>query len=526
MGNPPAAMGESDSINSFLSYLEPFLQPQSIQERLPPSDVVGNIRFSHPTLYVFPGGQGESALFGINGFNMLIDGGFSRKACFWDFTRHLDRLDAILVTRMSDENTQGISAVLERKTVDPVYPQIGHMFANILEPKKDKEKEKSDEEDRDKLLVNVVHEGNTMMENLRILNLKPQICFRDNVCDPINLYHKVGHGKLDMYVLNPSKDSREVREFLSRWHDDSGHLGKFRSGINVDGKELWLPIANLVSICALLIWYPANPNDTITRLLFPGSTPQNKVFKGLEKLKRLECLKQPVCSPSSIQESKSEKRKKVSKMDNKNIHGDNNSILEKKEKLAKRRLEKLRKEKEEREKLEKEKKEKEELEKAEKEKQDKERQEKLERKKKEDKERRQKERQEKKEREAALAASKKEREEKEAAAKKEKEEKEAAARKEKEAAARKDKEEKDAIARKEREERKKEREAQRKEKEEKEAMKRKEKEAKAQKDIENKKEMNEPKNTDVVIKKNISSSSESRLKETSSKSKTNETAIS
>merc|ERR1712156_719157 len=422
--NPNSEMKESNSVTQFLSYLEPFLQPQSIQERLPPSDVVGNIRFSHPTLYVFPGGQGDSALFGINGFNMLIDGGFSRKACFWDFTRHLDRLDAILVTRMSDENTQGISAVLERKTVNPVYPQIGHMFANILEPKKDKEKEKSDEEDRDKLLVNVVHEGNTMMENLRILNLKPQICFRDNVCDPINLYHKVGHGKLDMYVLNPSKDSREVREFLSRWHDESGHLGKFKSGINVDGKELWLPIANLVSICALLIWYPANPNDTITRLLFPGSTPQNKVFKGLEKLKRLECLKQPVCSPSSIQESKSEKKKKVSKMDNKNIHGDNNSILEKKEKLAKRRLEKLRKEKEEREKLEKEKKE-------EKEKQDKERQEKLERKKKEDKERRQKERQEKKEREAALAAAKKEKEEKEAAAKKEKEEKEAAARKEK-----------------------------------------------------------------------------------------------
>merc|ERR1712079_737825 len=473
--NPSAVVEESKPVTNFVSYLSPFLQPQSIQERLPPSDVVGNIRFSHPTLYVFPGGQGDSALFGINGFNMLIDGGFSRKACFWDFTRHLDRLDAILVTRLSDENTQGISAVLERKSAEPVYPQIGHFFANIIDTGAG-QREKYAEEEKDKLLVNVIHEGNSMIENLRILNLKPQICFRDNICDPINLYHKVGHGKLDMYVLNPSKESREVKEFLSRWSDNIGHLGKFKSGINVDGKELWLPIANLVSICALLIWYPANPNDTITRLLFPGSTPQNKVFKGLEKLKRLECLKQPVCSPSSIQESKSEKRKKVSKMDSKNIHGDNNSILEKKEKLAKRRLEKLRKEKEEREKLEKEKKEekekrdkeKEELEKAEKEKQDKERQEKLERKKKEDKERRQKERQEKKEREAALAAAKKEKEGKEAAAKKEKE-----------------------------------------------AMKRKEKEAKAQKDIENKKEMNEPKSTDVVIKKNISSaSSKSRLKET------------
>merc|ERR1711892_1456494 len=315
--NPGLQLKESNSIEKFIGYIEPFLQPQSIQERLPPSDVVGNIRFSHPTLYVFPGGQGDSALFGINGFNMLIDGGFSRKACFWDFTRHLDRLDAILITRLSDENTQGISAVLERKSVSPVYPQIGHFFANILETGKDKE----DEQERDKLLVNVISEGNTMIENLRILNLKPQICFRDNICDPINLYHKVGHGKLDMYVLNPSKESREVKEFLNRWGDDMGHLGKFKSGINVDGKELWLPIANLVSICALLIWQPANPNDTITRLLFPGSTPQNKIFKGLEKLRKLECLKYPACSPSTLKENKthsrSEKKKKMREKDRK-----------------------------------------------------------------------------------------------------------------------------------------------------------------------------------------------------------------
>merc|ERR1711868_237846 len=175
--NPSAVMEESNSVDNFISYLEPFLQPQSIQERLPPSDVVGNIRFSHPTLYVFPGGQGDSALFGINGFNMLIDGGFSRKACFWDFTRHLDRLDAILITRLNDENTQGINAVLERKTVNNVYPQIGHFFANLVVD----EKEKKDEQDKDQLLVNVIHEGNSMIENLRILNLKPQICFRDNI---------------------------------------------------------------------------------------------------------------------------------------------------------------------------------------------------------------------------------------------------------------------------------------------------------------------------------------------------------
>ena len=34
-------MKTSKAIETFASYLQPFLQPQSIQERLPPSDVVG-----------------------------------------------------------------------------------------------------------------------------------------------------------------------------------------------------------------------------------------------------------------------------------------------------------------------------------------------------------------------------------------------------------------------------------------------------------------------------------------------------
>merc|ERR1712042_382226 len=252
---------------------------------------------------------------------------------------------------MSDENTQGINAVLERKVAQPVYPQIGHLFANLLEPKKDREREKTEDEDRDKLLVNVIHEGNTMIENLRILNLKPQICFRDNICDPINLYHKVGHGKLDMYVLNPSKESREVKEFMSRWENDGGHLGKFKSGINVDGKELWLPIANLVSICALLVWYPANPNDTITRLLFPGSTPQHKIFKGLEKLKKLECLKYPTCSASTLQQAKTKSRK------HKEYSLKKDANKERHEKMSRMKQEKLLKTNEERERIEKERKE-------------------------------------------------------------------------------------------------------------------------------------------------------------------------
>ena len=302
--NPPEADQKNESINSFINYLDKFLVPQSIQQVLPPSDVVGNIRFSHPTLYVFPGGQGDSALFGINGFNLLVDGGFSRRACFWDFSRHLDRLDAVLITRVSDDNTGGMSALLQRKTTSALYPQIGHVFANLPSKMMMSSQNDDDEENDDNLIINVIEEGNSMLQSLQILNLQPQVCLRDKdaAYRPINLYHKVGHGKLDMYVVNPSRDAKDLKEFMERWNgENSKTLGTFRSGINVDGKELWLPLANLVSICALLVWLPDNPDDTVTRLLFPGSTPQNKVLKGLEKLRDLDFMQKPVCASRSVQ---------------------------------------------------------------------------------------------------------------------------------------------------------------------------------------------------------------------------------
>lgn len=130
--NPVDVLPSSSlAIADFLNYITPYLVPLDIVTALESSEVVGNIRFSHPTLYVFPGGQGDAALFGINGFNMLLDGGFSRKACFWDFVRHLDRLDAVLLTRLNNSNVSGITSVLKRKRQNAVYPQIGHFFCNI-----------------------------------------------------------------------------------------------------------------------------------------------------------------------------------------------------------------------------------------------------------------------------------------------------------------------------------------------------------------------------------------------------------
>lgn len=281
-------------INAFVEYLGSLITVSPLTDLLQPSEIVGNIRFTHPTLYVFPGGQGDAALFGVNGFNMLIDGGYARKACFWDFTRHLDRLDAVLLTRVNNNDTGGIGALLERKNASQVFPQIGYFFGNVMDKKGGETKEK-----RDDLILSLTDQGYHMFENLRSMNLKPHFCMRENMIEPINLYHKVGHGKLDMYILNPVKDSKELKEFLSKWKADNGSqfaTGKGRAG----ERDTPFPVLNLVSICALIVWQPANPHSPITRILFPGSTPQSKIFDSLGKLKHLEFLRYPVCTGKSL----------------------------------------------------------------------------------------------------------------------------------------------------------------------------------------------------------------------------------
>lgn len=220
-----------------------------------------------------------------------VDGGFPRKACFWDFVRHLDRLDAVLMTRLNNSNICGMSAVIERKSVNPVYPQIGHFFTNI--PANRAINSPDGDKDRNPLELDLMEEGSRLLTNLKTINLKAQPCYRDS--EPINLYHKVGHGTLDMYIISPSKDSKEVKEFLQKWHANDQKL--FASK---DSKEFSFPIQNVISICALLVWQPANPDDNITRILFPGSTPDSKIFEGLEKIKALEFLKHPICTVKTV----------------------------------------------------------------------------------------------------------------------------------------------------------------------------------------------------------------------------------
>ncbi|GBN05737.1 Microtubule-associated protein futsch, partial [Araneus ventricosus] len=296
--NPASQVSVVPGSAILLNCLDSVLRFQPLTEMMKSSPVVGNIRFNRPTLYVFPGGQGDCALFGVSGFTMLIDGGFNRKPCFWEFIRHLDRLDAIMITRLNENNVCGITNVVRRKMEGKrVYPQVGYVFCNVAEGKQSPTSPGSLGQDRDPLLVSVIQEGREFSENLQQLGLKPHRCLRDCQVEPLTLFHKVGHGTLEMYVLSPPKDSKEMKMFFQQWTSYKEH---FSSKRYLDDREVPIPLSHAMSICALLVWKPADPADTITRVLLPGSAPQSKIFEGLEHLRHLEELKHRTCSQLSL----------------------------------------------------------------------------------------------------------------------------------------------------------------------------------------------------------------------------------
>lgn len=195
------------------------------------------------------------------------------------------------MTRINNSNIQGISSIIERKKSAHVYPQIGHFFTNV--PDRKSVNAADADKDKDPLMVNLFERVQQLTSNLKSINLQPQSCYKE--IEPVNLYHKVGHGTLDMYVISPSKDSKPVKEFLQKWNACDHNLFAAK-----ETKEFQFPLQNLVSICAMLVWQPANPDETITRILFPGSTPDYKIIEGLEKMKHLEFMKHPVCTANKL----------------------------------------------------------------------------------------------------------------------------------------------------------------------------------------------------------------------------------
>lgn len=297
--------------NNVVNYFNRYVTYVNLTELMPSSNIVGSVRFRRPTIYMFPAGQGDAALFGVSGFTMLLDGGYQWKSCFWDFLRHVDRIDALLVSRLNANTINGAHSFVKRLSMQAdTHPKLGYAFMNAPS----RQSSVSGPTSKNPLLVSTFDQTFDLVDALARLSLEPHplsfsISPSTKHPEPLTLYQKVGHGRLEMYVLNPAKDSKELNDYMKNWKNyttppTSGQFSIKPGTTTTVGGSFPVPISAQTSVAALLVWHPANAQENVIRVLYPGSCPQERVLSALDKLKHLEFLKHPACTPASLEGGK------------------------------------------------------------------------------------------------------------------------------------------------------------------------------------------------------------------------------
>ncbi|XP_012863162.2 microtubule-associated protein 1S, partial [Echinops telfairi] len=280
--NPPTRLPASEGLREFLEYVAESLEPPSPFELLEPPAAVGFLKIARPCCYVFPGGLGDAAFFAVNGFTILVNGGSSPKSSFWKLVRHLDRVDAVLVTHVGVDSLPGLNSLLRRKLAEReaaagsgggdealrnlISPELGVVFLNTGGAGC------SAAAAGEAQLVRSVDEVGLALGLLARLGIAPLPLSRGPLpTEPTVLFQKMGVGRLDMYVLHPPSEA---------------------AGRSAD--------RTLASACVLLVWQPASPAEKVVRVLFPGCTPPARLLEGLARLEHLGFLREPVVTPQDL----------------------------------------------------------------------------------------------------------------------------------------------------------------------------------------------------------------------------------
>lgn len=252
------------------------------------TDTVGSISFARPTLYVFPAGDGGSSLFfGVHDLSVVCDAGVGRCPAFWNFVRHFSHVDVLIGTHAGSDNIFGLQTFVERQCrSELMLPKLGHVIFNGS-PNGSTTKPI----DSPSLLVRLPEEVAKMTDALHDMGVPPQVCASPaggKTAQKVNLYQKVGRGSVDLFVTQPVEDCRELKEFRRQC---ASHTPDFVSPTAV-------PLTNMVSVVAAMVWKPYAANEKPVRILLPGSAPLAKLYEGLDRLQGIPLFESVSGSPA------------------------------------------------------------------------------------------------------------------------------------------------------------------------------------------------------------------------------------
>ena len=196
----------------------------------------------------------------------------------------METIDALMITSLSEENILGMAAFLERKVLGDIYPKIGPVFINARSTAEDGASAAKATGSSDELCVNFAEESSAVVQRLQQLNYQPYQCVMpSDRSHSYNIFNRLGYGSLDLYVLSPAAECKEWKDFVHR------------------------KSAGFVSICAVVVFQPADPRVHPTRVMYCGSTSQQKIFSGCDHFKTLQLFqtisglpKEKPVRPSSV----------------------------------------------------------------------------------------------------------------------------------------------------------------------------------------------------------------------------------